>query len=265
MTDADRPAPAPLTRAAARAAERAAEQSAPTASRTPTDRTPTASTPVVSAHDLTRVFRTPAGDVIACQGITLAAHPGELVVVRGASGAGKTTLLNLLGTLDTPTSGTVAIDGEPVTGMSDEQIVLLRRNTLGFVFQDFGLLDDLTARENIGLTLRLRQVDARERDERVTEALALVGLADHANQRPEELSGGQRQRVGIARALVGDPRLLIADEPTGQLDSGNAASVMDLIASLTHSRGLAAVVATHDPAFVSRADTVITLQDGRVI
>jgi len=222
-------------------------------------------TAVLRARGVGRVFTTPAGDVRACADISFDVAPGELVVVRGPSGAGKTTLLNLVGTLDRPTSGSIEIDGVDVAGLDADSLARLRRDALGFVFQGFGLLDVLTAAENVEVPLRLRRTDAATRDERVREALRTVGLADHADQLPEELSGGQQQRVGIARALVANPRLLLADEPTGQLDSQNAQIVMDLIADLVHERGVAAVVATHDPAFAARADRVLELRDGREV
>ncbi|GAA1685508.1 ABC transporter ATP-binding protein [Microbacterium lacus] len=218
----------------------------------------------VRAEALTRTFSTSAGEVHACVDIDIAADPGELVVIRGASGAGKTTLLNLLGGLDRPTSGRVWIGGTEATALDEDALALLRREQLGFVFQSFGLIPVLSASENVELPLRIARVAAAERDARVAEALALVGLADHAAQRPGELSGGQQQRVGIARAIVARPRVLIADEPTGQLDSRTAATVMDLIGDLVHSQGIAAVVSTHDPLLVQRADRVVELHDGRV-
>lgn len=218
----------------------------------------------VRAEALTRTFSTSAGEVHACVDIDIAAEPGELVVIRGASGAGKTTLLNLLGGLDRPTSGRVWIAGTEATALDEDALALLRREQLGFVFQSFGLIPVLSASENVELPLRIARVAAAERDARVAEALALVGLADHAAQRPGELSGGQQQRVGIARAIVARPRVLIADEPTGQLDSRTAATVMDLIGDLVHSQGIAAVVSTHDPLLVQRADRVVELHDGRV-
>ncbi len=222
------------------------------------------SEPILRAERLTRTFSTPGGDVHACSEIDLALHAGELVVVRGASGAGKTTLLNMLGGLDEPTSGRVILDGQDLATLSEAELAEARHRSLGIVFQSFGLIPVLSAAENVEVPLRISRTDPRERDERVAAALAEVGLAAQAAQRPDELSGGQQQRVGIARAIVTQPRVLIADEPTGQLDSRTAASVMDLIASLTHDRGIAAIVATHDPLLVARADRVIELHDGRV-
>lgn len=215
-------------------------------------------------EQLSRTFRSAAGEVNACVDIDIEVAEGELVVVRGASGAGKTTLLNLLGGLDRPTSGRVWIGEVDATDLDEDALAELRRERLGFVFQSFGLIPILSAAENVELPLRISRTPAAERDERVADALRLVGLADHAAQRPGELSGGQQQRVGIARAIAARPRVLIADEPTGQLDSRTAATVMDLIGDLVHTQGLAAVVSTHDPLLVQRADRVIELHDGRV-
>jgi len=220
--------------------------------------------PVLRAEGLGRTFSTRAGDVVACADIDLEVHAGELVVVRGPSGAGKSTLLRLLGGLDTPTTGRVWIDGAPVDGLTEQQAVDLRRDDLGFVFQSFGLIPVLTAAQNVELPLRMKNADAATRDARVAEVLELVGLAEHAAQLPDELSGGQQQRVGIARALAVPPRILIADEPTAQLDSTNARVVMDLLASLVDSAGIAVVIATHDSDLAARAHRVVELHDGRV-
>jgi putative ABC transport system ATP-binding protein len=214
---------------------------------------------VLRAESVSRVFRTPAGEVHACTDVSLSVAEGELLVVRGPSGSGKTTLLNLLGGLDTPTSGSVWLDDTELSAMSEQQLVMHRRNRLGYVFQSFGLIPVLSAAENVEVPLRIQGVDARTRDARVAEVLELVGLADHAAQRPYELSGGQQQRVGLARALAVRPQILLADEPTGQLDSATAASMMDLISDLVHSQGVAAVVATHDPSLMQRADALIEL------
>lgn len=220
-------------------------------------------TAVLRAIGVTRVFPSPAGDVAAVKGVDLEVNAGELVVIRGRSGSGKTTLLTMLGGLDHPTTGKVELDGVDLAslgaGVSD---VLGVR--ISSVFQSFGLIGVLSAAENVEVPLRIRKVPAAERQDRVAAALAAVGLADHANQRPAELSGGQQQRVGLARALVGDPGILLADEPTGQLDSETGATIMNLIAGFVHQRGMAAIVATHDPAMMARADRVIELHDGRL-
>jgi len=225
----------------------------------------TTSTHALRAEGLTRVFGSGAGQVTALSEATLEAAPGELLVVRGPSGSGKTTLLNLLGGLDRPTAGRVWLGERELTGMSEAEVIATRREEIGYVFQSFGLVPVLSAAENVEVPLRLRRTPAAERAARVEQALAAVGLEDHAKQRPFELSGGQQQRVGIARALVADPLVLIADEPTGQLDSATAALIMDLVREVVHERGVAAVVSTHDPLLLQRADRVVELRDGRVV
>ncbi|MGI5187871.1 ABC transporter ATP-binding protein [Promicromonospora sp. CA-289599] len=220
---------------------------------------------VLRAQDLTRVFGTGAGEVHALTSASLEVAAGELLVVRGPSGSGKTTLLNLLGGLDRPTSGSVWLGDSELTALGEKAVLTARRERIGYVFQSFGLVPVLSAAENVEVPLRLRRTVPAERAERVAAALDAVGLNGHAKQRPYELSGGQQQRVGIARALVADPELLLADEPTGQLDSGTAAVVMDLLARVVHERGVAAVVSTHDPELMARADRVVELHDGRVI
>ncbi|WP_417219787.1 ABC transporter ATP-binding protein [Arthrobacter sp.] len=200
--------------------------------------------------------------VHACAGIDLQVDAGELLVIRGRSGSGKTTLLNCLGGLDRPDAGQVWIGEHELTAMREADRVELRQRHLGFVFQGFGLLPMLTAAENVEVPLRIVGTPADLRDARVAELLDLVGLSGHRDQRPGELSGGQQQRVGIARALANEPQLLIADEPTGQLDAHTAASVMDLLRSLTTQRGVAVLVTTHDPLLAGRADRVLQLHDG---
>jgi len=216
------------------------------------------------AESVSRVFETRGEAVHAVQEVSLEVRPGELLVVTGPSGAGKTTLLNLLGGLDRPTSGRVLLGDDELSALGEDELAAVRRDRLGYVFQSFGLIPVLSAAENVEVPLRLQRMPQAERDARVAESLELVGLGGHAAQRPYELSGGQQQRVGIARALAARPQLLLADEPTGQLDSGTAATVMDLIGELVHSRGVAAVVTTHDAALVRRADRVVELHDGRM-
>ena len=220
---------------------------------------------VLRASALTRVFGEGATRVEACAGIDVEVSPGELLVVKGRSGSGKTTLLNMLAAVDRPTSGSVWLGDVELSAASEEELVQVRRDRIGFVFQGFGLIPVLSAAENVELPLRLMKMPAGERDERVGRLLADVGLSDHAAQRPPEMSGGQQQRVGIARALATDPDVLFADEPTGQLDSMTAAVIMDLLVGLVSERGMAAVVTTHDPAMSERATRVLELHDGRVI
>lgn len=203
--------------------------------------------------------------VEALAGVDVEVRAGRLTVVRGPSGSGKTTLLNLLGGLDRPTSGRVLLGDDILSELSEAELAAARRDRIGYVFQNFGLIPVLSAAENVEVPLRLRHMERGQRDERVTEVLELVGLTRHAGQRPGELSGGQQQRVGVARALVARPEVLIADEPTGQLDSETAERIMDLILEVTRIRGTATVVATHDPLLISRADEVLELRDGRVV
>lgn len=203
--------------------------------------------------------------VEALAGVDIEVRAGCLTVVRGPSGSGKTTLLNLLGGLDRPTSGRVLLGDDVLSELSEAELAAARRDRIGYVFQNFGLIPVLSAAENVEVPLRLRRMERGQRDERVTEVLELVGLTRHAGQRPGELSGGQQQRVGVARALVARPEVLIADEPTGQLDSETAERIMDLILEVTRIRGTATVVATHDPLLISRADEVLELRDGRVV
>ncbi|GAA1510338.1 putative ABC transport system ATP-binding protein [Agromyces terreus] len=216
------------------------------------------------AENVGRDFETDAGAVHAVAEVSLEVRPGELLVITGPSGAGKTTLLNLLGGLDRPTSGCVRLGETDLSALGDDELAAMRREQLGYVFQSFGLIPVLSASENVEVPLRLLRMAPAERDARVTEALDAVGLGSHGAQRPYELSGGQQRRVGIARAIAARPRLLLADEPTGQLDSSTAATVMDLIGDLVHERGVAAVVTTHDPAVAGRADRILELHDGRV-
>ena len=220
---------------------------------------------IVRAESLGRDF--PAGDSVvhALRDVDLGVDEGELAVLHGPSGSGKTTLLNLVGGLDRPTAGHVWVDGAEVSALGEEELVRFRRTTIGFIFQGFGLLPILTAAENVEVPLRLQKADPARREGRVRELLDVVGLGERANHRPYELSGGEQQRVAIVRALVNDPRLLLADEPTGQLDSENARTIMEVIRDLVDTRGVSALVATHDPALLDIADRVIRLQDGRVV
>jgi putative ABC transport system ATP-binding protein len=219
----------------------------------------------VRVEDVHRSFGSGARTVHALRGVSFQVRHGELTALKGRSGSGKTTLLNLVGGLDVPTSGRVELDGSDVAGMDESERLALRRDRIGFVFQSFGLIPVLSAAENIGVPMRLRRVPAKEREERARMLLALVGLADHAAQRPGELSGGQQQRVAIARALANEPRLLIADEPTGQLDSETGRSVMELLRAVVRSEGVTVLVATHDPNLMELADRVLELRDGQLL
>jgi len=217
---------------------------------------------LLDARGLSVVHRTPAGEVHALADASLTLSPGEFVVLVGPSGAGKTTLLHVLGGIQPATTGTVRIGDVEVTSASESDVDRVRRDDLGYVFQSFGLISALSAEENVELPLRIRGTDAAERAARVGHLLERVGLAAHAKQRPGELSGGQQQRVGIARALAGAPRILLADEPTGQLDSHTAVQMIDLISAIAHDDGLAVLLSTHDPSVLARADRVLEIHDG---
>jgi putative ABC transport system ATP-binding protein len=217
---------------------------------------------IVQVEGVSRDFGKGGRVVHAVRDVSFTAGKGELVAIRGRSGAGKTTLLNLIGGLDRPTAGTVRVAGHDVTAAGEQELLSLRRGTIGFVFQSFGLIPILSAAENVGVPLRLAKVPPAEREERVAMLLEMVGLGAHAAQRPYELSGGQQQRVAVARALANDPQLLIADEPTGQLDSETGRSIMDLLRALVQARGMTALVATHDASLIDMADRVLVLRDG---
>ena len=226
---------------------------------------PPAAEAMVTATGLTRDYGSGPGAVHALRGLELTVGQGQLVCIRGRSGSGKTTLLNVLGGLDRPTAGTVVVDGQEVTALSDAGLVALRRRTVAYIFQTFGLLPILSAAENVEVPLRLVRTPTKERAARVAEVLGLVGLSARADHRPHELSGGERQRVAVARALANRPKLLLADEPTGQLDSETGRSIMGLLRSVVRSEGVTAVVATHDPMMLELADRILELQDGVLV
>ncbi|MEU8618813.1 ABC transporter ATP-binding protein [Streptomyces sp. NPDC048623] len=220
---------------------------------------------MVRVENLHRSYGTGAAAVHALRGVSFDVPRGELVALKGRSGSGKTTLLNLVGGLDTADEGRIVIDGTDLADLGEEGLLELRRDRIGFIFQSFGLIPILTAAENVGVPMRLRKADPKEREDRVALLLALVGLADHTAQRPGELSGGQQQRVAIARALANRPALLIADEPTGQLDAETGLAVMELLRAVVRSEGCTALVATHDSQLLGLADRVLELRDGEII
>jgi putative ABC transport system ATP-binding protein len=221
--------------------------------------------PIVETRDLSRDYEMAGGPVHALTDVNLRIERGRLVALRGRSGSGKTTFLSVVGALDRPTRGSVAVDGLAVSEVPEAELIRFRRQNIGFVFQAFGLMPILSAAENVEVPLRLVRAEPRERDRRVRELLELVGLGDRVNHRPHELSGGEQQRVAIARALANRPALLLADEPTGQLDSQTGRAIMVLLQHLIRSEGVTAIVATHDPALIDLADRVIELGDGKVV
>jgi putative ABC transport system ATP-binding protein len=219
---------------------------------------------MVAADGIHRTFGSGHTAVHALRGASFTVDRGQLVALRGRSGSGKTTLLNIIGGLDDPTAGRVWVDGREVNRMTERERLALRRDRVAFIFQSFGLVPMLSAAENVGIPLRIAGLRPSERRERVAATLAQTGMSSHAAHRPDELSGGQQQRVAIARALAGRPGLLIADEPTSQLDPGTGRQIMELLLSVVHSEGITALVATHDEALVGLADKVISLEDGSV-
>jgi putative ABC transport system ATP-binding protein len=220
--------------------------------------------PLLSVRGVHRRFGTGPAAVHALREVSFDLAAGTMAALIGRSGSGKTTLLNVIGGLDRPDAGTVVVDGAEVTALDEDGLSLLRREKVAYVFQTFGLIPVLSAAENIGAPLRLARVSPAERERRVELLLELVGLSGHAQQRPDELSGGQRQRVAIARALAASPRLLIADEPTGQLDAETGLSVMALLRGVVESEGVTALVSTHDPTMIALADRVMRINDGRL-
>ncbi len=222
--------------------------------------------PAVRVEQATRSFTVGSQHVHALKGIDLLIPAGSFVALMGRSGSGKTTLLNMIGALDRPTTGAIYINDRPLSNLSENQLTELRRQEFGFVFQSFALLPILSAAENVELPLRIAgDVGASERKERVAESLALVGLSRWADHRPYEMSGGQQQRVAIARGLVTRPRLLIGDEPTGELDSKTSLKILELLRRIVDEAGVTLVMATHDPTVDQFADVVYRLQDGQII
>ncbi|MFF2411706.1 ABC transporter ATP-binding protein [Streptomyces sp. NPDC058092] len=219
---------------------------------------------MVRVENVHKSYGQGAAAVHALRGVSFDIPRGELVALKGRSGSGKTTLLNVVGGLDAPDRGRVTVDGLDLSELGEDGLLALRRDRIGFVFQSFGLIPILTAAENVGVPMRMRRADVREREERVELLLSLVGLADHAAQRPGELSGGQQQRVAIARALANNPLLLIADEPTGQLDAETGHAVMELLRAVVRSEQVTALVATHDATLLDLADRVLELRDGEI-
>jgi len=220
--------------------------------------------PILEARDVTKVYETRGVETPALRGVTLAVEAGEFSALAGPSGSGKTTLLNLFGALDAPTSGEIVLEGQVLGELSSHELAELRLHKLGFVFQAYNLIPVLSARENVEFVMELQDVNATERRERAEKLLAEVGLADLGDKRPLEMSGGQQQRVAVARAIASGPRIVLADEPTANLDSKTAGQLLDLMHAMNRERGVTFLFSTHDPMVIDKALRVVRLVDGRI-
>ena len=219
---------------------------------------------MLSMRELSRVYRTDTVETTALDGIFLDVADGEFVAVMGPSGCGKSTLLNVIGMLDSPTSGSYVFNGTEVAGLSESKLADFRKRNIGFIFQSFNLVDELSVRENIELALLYHNVPAAERRTRVDEVMDKVGIAHRAKHRPSQLSGGQQQRVAVARALVASPKLILADEPTGNLDTAHGEEVMKMLQQL-NAEGSTIVMVTHSPSHADYAGRVVNMLDGRIL
>ncbi len=220
---------------------------------------------MITLKDINKIYRTDTIETQALENVNIHIDKGEFVSIMGPSGCGKSTLLNIIGLLDTPTSGTVTIAGTDLSGMSDAQLATFRNSRLGFVFQSFHLIDSLNVIDNVTLPLVYRRMSASDRQRNAREVLERVGLSHRIHHRPSQLSGGQCQRVAIARAIVGNPEIILADEPTGNLDSRMGAEVMDLLTSLNREDGRTIVMVTHNEAQAEETDRIIRFFDGRQV
>ena len=217
---------------------------------------------VVEAKDITKVYQMGEIEVHALRGLSVNIAPGEILSIMGPSGSGKSTLMNILGCLDRPTSGDYHLNGESVATLNDDQLAEIRNRGVGFVFQSFNLLPRATALANVELPMRYAVLNGRNRKQVAKDALAAVGLSDRIYHRPNELSGGQMQRVAIARALVNNPAIIMADEPTGNLDSTSGEEIMTLLKNLNKDRGTTLIIVTHDPEIAELTDRIISIRDG---
>lgn len=220
---------------------------------------------LISVKNLVKIYRTGATEVRALRGLNLEVNEGEVIAIMGPSGCGKTTLLNILGGLDTPTSGECIVDGIDLLNISEEELVLYRREKVGLVFQFFNLVPTLTAEENIELPMRLAEKPASERVERTMELLQLVGMYERGSHKPDELSGGEQQRIAIAVALANNPKIILADEPTGELDKKNGEEILALFRMLKERYGKTLIIVTHDQRVTRFADITVHIEDGRIL
>ena len=220
---------------------------------------------VIDAHNLVKIYDAKTIPVYALNNVHLHIERGEFTAIKGPSGSGKTTLLNMLGGLDTPTSGYVKINGTIITDLKENELINFRLHNIGFVFQSYNLIPVLTAKENIEFIMLLQKQPAKERERRVSELLQQVGISDKVNKRPSELSGGQQQRIAVARALAPKPQFILADEPTANLDSKSAANLLDMMAELNREENMTFIFSTHDQRVIDRARRVITLEDGKIV
>lgn len=221
--------------------------------------------PVIQTYDLTKIYRMGDTEVRALDGVSIRIDKGEFVAIIGPSGSGKSTLMAILGALDKPTSGSYLLDGTELGQMSDDSLSDIRNYRIGFVFQKFNLLTRSSALANVGLPLVYAGVNARERDQRAKKVLEVVGLGERTHHKPNELSGGQQQRVAIARALINNPAIILADEPTGNLDSRTGEEIMHLFRQLHTEQGITLILVTHSPEIAAQADRTITMRDGVVV
>ncbi len=219
---------------------------------------------IIDAHNVSKIYKETAVPVKALQDLHLHIEEGEFVALVGPSGSGKSTLLNMIGGLDEPTSGTVFVDGVEITKLPENKLIDFRLQNIGFVFQSFNLIPVLTSRENIGFVLQLQKVSKKDREKRVLELLREVDLEEKIDSRPGELSGGQQQRVAVARALASKPKIILADEPTANLDSKSASNLLDIMAKLNKEEKITFLFSTHDQRVIEKARRVITLVDGKV-
>jgi putative ABC transport system ATP-binding protein len=219
---------------------------------------------IINIRDLTKIYRDTAGEVRAVDGVSLDVEQGEFTAIVGPSGSGKTTLLNLIGGLDTPTSGNIVIDGNDISALSEKQMTAFRMRHIGFVFQAYNLIPVLTAKENVSFVMDLQGRPKAEVESRATELLQAVGLEGRGNSRPAKLSGGQQQRVAVARALASKPKFILADEPTANLDSKAAGNLLDIMERLNREEHITFIFSTHDPRIVAKAKRIIRLEDGKI-